>query len=113
MLPLRAVHKPGRAPWVTRLIVALTCAGLGVRADELDLPVSLDHAAYRRAFIRLQQRSIINEQGRLSSYGKAVEALPVERAWAELIVNADDDLVPYLAVMSSIESLHRMTREVP
>jgi len=28
-----------------------------------------------------------------------------------LIVNADDDLVPYLAVMSSIESLHRMTRE--
>jgi hypothetical protein len=26
-------------------------------------------------------------------------------------VNADDELVPYLAVMSSIESLHRMTRE--
>jgi uncharacterized membrane protein YgcG len=44
-------------------------------------------------------------------YGKAVEAMPVDRAWAELIVNADDDLVPYLAVMSSIESLHRMTRE--
>jgi hypothetical protein len=27
------------------------------------------------------------------------------------LVNADDELVPYLAVMSSIESLHRMTRE--
>jgi hypothetical protein len=35
----------------------------------------------------------------------------VDRPWAELLVNADDELVPYLAVMSSIESLHRMTRE--
>ena len=26
-------------------------------------------------------------------------------------MNADDELVPYLAVMSSVESLHRMTRE--
>ncbi len=91
--------------------VALTCADLGVRADELDLPVPLDRAAYRRAFGGLQRRGIIDEQGRLTTYGKAVEALPVDRPWAELIVNADDDLVPYLAVMSSIESLHRMTRE--
>src|SRR5918911_1757907 len=30
--------------------VALTCADLGVRADELDLPVQLDRVAYRRAF---------------------------------------------------------------
>jgi len=37
--------------------------------------------------------------------------MPVDRPWAELLVNADDELVPYLAVMSSIESLHRMTRE--
>jgi hypothetical protein len=42
---------------------------------------------------------------------QTIEALPVDRAWAELIVNAEDDMVPYLAVMSSIESLHRMTRE--
>jgi len=90
--------------------VALTCADLGVRADELDLPVALDRRAYREAVAHLEARGII-ENGRLSHYGKLVEALPVERAWAELIVNADDDLVPYLAVMSSIESLHRMTRE--
>ena len=90
--------------------VALTCADLGVRADELDLPVPLDRRAYRDAVSRLEERGII-ENGRLSQYGKLVEALPVERPWAELIVNADDDLVPYLAVMSSIESLHRMTRE--
>ena len=90
--------------------VALTCADLGVRADELDLPVALDRASYKRAVERLEARGVI-ENGRLSRYGKAVEALPVERAWAELIVHADDELIPYLAVMSSIESLHRMTRE--
>src|SRR5215210_1831644 len=91
--------------------VALTCADLGVRADELNLPVPLDRGAYRRAYTGLERRGIIDEHGRLSQYGKAVEALPVERTWAELIVNADDELLPYLAVMSSIESLHRMTRE--
>ncbi|MDQ6925695.1 MAG: DEAD/DEAH box helicase, partial [Candidatus Eremiobacteraeota bacterium] len=91
--------------------VALTCAALGVRADELELPMPLDGASYRRAFARLQARHVVDDEGRLSPYGRAVEALPVDRAWAELIVNADDDLVPYLAVMSSIESLHRMTRE--
>ena len=90
--------------------VALTCADLGVRADELDLPVPLDRRAYRDAVARLEERGII-ENGRLSRYGKLVEALPVERPWAELIVNADDALIPYLAVMSSVESLHRMTRE--
>ena len=91
--------------------VALTCADLGVRADELELPVPLDKLAYRNALDELQNRGIINKNGRLSKYGKAVEALPVDRAWAELIVNADEDLLLYLAVMSSIESLHRMTRE--
>jgi hypothetical protein len=90
--------------------VALTCADLGVRADELELPVALDRRSYREAVARLEGRGII-ENGRLSPYGKLVEALPVERPWAELIVNADDELLPYLAVMSSIESLHRMTRE--
>ena len=91
--------------------VALTCADLGVRADELDLPVPLDKFAYRRAFSELQNRGIIDDHGRLTSYGKAIETLPVDRAWAELIVNGDKDLLPYLAVMSSIESLHRMTRD--
>jgi hypothetical protein len=88
----------------------MTCADLGVAADELELPVPLDRVAYRKAISLLEQRGII-ENGRLSRYGKSVEAMPVDRPWAELLVNADDDLVPYLAVMSSIESLHRMTRE--
>jgi len=90
--------------------VAMTCAALGVRADELDLPVPLDKVAYRNAVTLLEQRGII-ENGRLTRYGRLVEAMPVERNWAELLVNGGDDLMPYLAVMASIESLHRMTRD--
>ncbi|HET7584437.1 MAG TPA: DEAD/DEAH box helicase [Gemmatimonadaceae bacterium] len=90
--------------------VALTCAALGVRADELDLPVPLDRVAYRDALRRLESRGIVHE-GRLTVYGRAVEAMPVDRPWAELLVHADDALVPYVAVMAAIESLHRMTRE--
>jgi ATP-dependent helicase HrpA len=90
--------------------VAITCAALGVRADELDLPVPLDKVAYRRALSLLEGRGIV-DNGRLTAYGRKVEALPVERAWAELLVNADDALVSFCAVMASIESLHRMTRE--
>ncbi|MFL5608251.1 MAG: helicase-related protein [Gemmatimonadaceae bacterium] len=90
--------------------VAITCADLGVKADELELPVPLDRIAYRRAVEFLEGRGII-EKGRLTRYGRAVEAMPVEREWAELLVNADDAMVPYLAVMSGVESLHRMTRE--
>jgi len=90
--------------------VAMTCAALGVRADELDLPVPLDKLAYRNALALLERRGII-ENLRLTRYGREVEKMPVERPWAELLVNADDDLIPFLAVMASIESLHRMTRE--
>jgi ATP-dependent helicase HrpA len=90
--------------------VAMTCAALGVRADELELPVPLDKVSYRNAVALLESRGII-EKGRLTKYGRAVEAMPVERPWAELLVNGDDELIPFLAVMASIESLHRMTRE--
>jgi hypothetical protein len=90
--------------------VALTCADLGVRADDLDLPVALDRGAYKAAVQHLESRGII-ENGRLTRYGRDVEKLPVERPWAELLVHADDALVPIVSVMASIESLHRMTRE--
>ncbi len=90
--------------------VAITCADIGVNVEELELPVPLDKLAYRRAMQFLEGRGII-EKGRLTRYGRAVEAMPVEREWAELLVNAEDPMVPYLAVMSGVESLHRMTRE--
>jgi ATP-dependent helicase HrpA len=90
--------------------VALTCAALGVAADTLELPVPLDRTAYRRAVAHLESRGVV-ENGKLTHYGRLVEALPVEREWAELIVHGEDELLPYLAVMASVESLHRMTRE--
>jgi ATP-dependent helicase HrpA len=89
--------------------VAMTCADMGVRADELDLPVELDRIAYQRAVRNLEQRGLI-EGTRLTDYGRKVEVLPVDRPWGELLVQSDEHLVPVVAVCASIESLHRMTR---
>jgi hypothetical protein len=90
--------------------VALTCAALGVDARDLDLPVPLDRTAYHRAIELLTARGLV-AGGRLTDYGREVEAMPVERPWAELLVQAEPELVPVVAVASNIESLHRMTRE--
>ena len=90
--------------------VALTCAELGVDAGDLELPVPLDRKAYRVAVERLTRRGLI-ENGRLTRYGRQVEALPVERAWAELLIHADAQQLPLVAGASGIDSLHRMTRE--
>jgi ATP-dependent RNA helicase HrpA len=90
--------------------VALTCAALGVDARDLDLPVPLDRIAYRRALELLTSRGLV-ANGRLTEYGREVEAMPVDRSWAELLVRADPDVVPLIAVCSNIDSLHRMTRE--
>ncbi|MGH7559475.1 MAG: helicase-related protein [Gemmatimonadales bacterium] len=90
--------------------VALTCAALGVDAGDLDLPVPLDRTAYRRAVALLTRRGLVRD-GRLTEYGREVEAMPVERPWAEMLVQAEPDVLPLVAVCSNIESLHRMTRE--
>ncbi|HEX6090047.1 MAG TPA: DEAD/DEAH box helicase [Gemmatimonadales bacterium] len=90
--------------------VAITCAALGVDAGDLDLPVPLDRTAYRRALETLTSRGLV-ERGRLTAYGREVEAMPVDRAWGEMLVHADGDLVPVVAVCSNIDSLHRMTRD--
>jgi ATP-dependent helicase HrpA len=90
--------------------VAITCAALGVDARDLDLPVALDRTAYRRSVELLTSRGLI-ESGKLTAYGREVEALPVERPWGELLVHASTELLPVVAVCSNIESLHRMTRE--
>ena len=90
--------------------VAITCAAIGVDARDLDLPVPLDRRAYRERVELLTDRGLISN-GRLTSYGHDVEAMPVERAWGELLYHADAELVPLVAVASNIESLHRMTRE--
>ena len=89
--------------------VAMTCADMGVRADELDLPVPLDRVAYRRAVSTLERRGLIRGN-RLTEYGRKVEVLPVDRPWGELLVQADEHLVPLVAVAASIDSLHRMLK---
>jgi hypothetical protein len=90
--------------------VAITCAALGVDAAELELPVPLDRIAYGRSRDVLRRRGLVLD-GRLTAYGREVEALPVDRTWGELLVKADRDLVPVLAVTANIDSLHRMTRD--
>jgi ATP-dependent helicase HrpA len=90
--------------------VAITCAAIGVDASDLDLPVALDRIAYRRALETLTGRGLV-DQGRLTAYGREVEALPVERPWGELLVQGEAELLPVLAACANIDSLHRMTRD--
>ena len=90
--------------------VALTCAALGVDARDLDLPVPLDRTGYGRAVDLLSTRGLI-AGGKLTPYGREVEAMPVDRAWAELLVRAEGEVVPLVTVCSNIDSLHRMTRD--
>ena len=90
--------------------VAITCAAIGVDAAELELPVPLDRRAYRESVAMLTGRGLI-DHGRLTSYGRDVEAMPVERPWGELLYHAEPSLVSLVAVASNIESLHRVTRE--
>lgn len=90
--------------------VALTAGALGIDLADLDLPVPLDRQAYAAAVRNLTARGILR-RGRLTAYGCDVEAMPVERPMGELLVQADENLVPYLAVVANVDSLHRMTRE--
>ncbi len=90
--------------------VALTAAAIGVDLSALELPMPLDRRAYHAAVQRLTERGIVSD-GRLTAYGRDVEALPVDRPWAELLVHADPALVPYVAVSANVDSLHRMTRD--
>ena len=90
--------------------VALTAAALGMDLAELDLPIPLDRRAYARSVQSLSERGLV-ENGRLTDYGRDVEAMPVDRPWGELLVHASDELAPYVAVAANVDSLHRMTRE--
>jgi len=90
--------------------VAITCAAIGVDASELDLPVPLDRTAYRRAVAVLTERGLI-DKGSLTAYGREVESLPVDRPWGEMLVHAEGELLPVVAVCANIDSLHRMTRD--
>ena len=51
------------------------------------------------------------DAGKLTDYGRQVEAMPVDRQWGELLVHAGAEVAPVVAVCSNIDSLHRMCRE--
>ena len=65
---------------------ASPCADLGVRADELELPVPLDRIAYRARDRSSSRRAASSRTGGSRATARLVEAMPVERAWAELLV---------------------------
>jgi ATP-dependent RNA helicase HrpA len=90
--------------------VALTAAALGIDLSDLQLPVPLDRADYARAMRNLIARGIIDD-GRLTSYGRDVEAMPVDRPWGELLALMEDNMAPFVPVMANVDSLHRMTRD--
>ena len=88
----------------------MTCAAIGVDARDLDLPVPLDRAGYVKAVNSLTSRGLM-DAGKLTPYGRQVEAMPVDRQWGELLVHAGPEVAPVVAVCSNIDSLHRMCRE--
>ena len=93
--------------------VALTCARLGVNANELDLIAPINSALYEAEVNRFKERGIIESEG-LTAYGKKVERLPVEPSWAELIVQSQNDdrrLLDIVAVSACVESLYSLLRK--
>src|SRR5207302_3592189 len=71
---------------------------------------TLERRADRYSVILHTEQRLV-EHGRLTTYGRDVEAMPVERPWGEMLYHAEPPLLPLVAVASNIESLHRMTRE--
>ena len=91
--------------------VAMTCAALGVRADELDLPVPLDRVAYRRALDAARASA-----GSSSTDGSRRTDAPSRRCRSSArgpscSSTRTTSCCRISRVMSSVESLHRMTRE--
>ncbi len=96
--------------------VALTCAKLRVDARELDLIGHIDLQAYSRVVDRFRARGLIMQNGelKLTRYGAAVERLPVEPHWGEMLVRveeaADIDLMDVMITVSCIDQLWSLVR---
>ena len=91
--------------------VAITCAALGVDARRPGPARSRSTARRIGGPSSSSPSAGWSRTGGSRAYGREVEAMPVERPWGELLVHADPDLMPMVAVCSNIDSLHRMTRE--
>jgi hypothetical protein len=98
--------------------VALTCAKLGVNVSGLDLIASLDGDKYEEVLKNFRRRGIIEKEiMALTEYGEKIERLPVDRAWAEMIIHAqrgeNPDLLMIVMAVASIESLYSLIRRGP
>ena len=95
--------------------VALVCARLGVDLSELDLITEVDRGVYAQHVKRFRERGIINKKGTLTDYGVEVEQLPVDTAWAELVVHAgalgDGRLFNLVVACAGINSLFSLIRK--
>lgn len=93
--------------------VALTCARLDINLSDLDIIGQINHEKYAREVARFKERGVIEQDGdSLTAYGKAVERLPVEPHWAEMLVHAgegnDDHLLNTVVVCACTESLYSL-----
>lgn len=96
--------------------LALICARLEVDVSELKLITSIDRGAYEAHVKRFRERGVTEQSGfRLTPYGKKVERLPVESAWGEIIVHAqesgDEFLLDTAIVCASCEFLYSLIRK--
>ena len=91
--------------------VALTCAGAR-RARRRARPAGAARPGRRTgsALALLESRGLV-EQGRLTDYGRAVEAMPVDRAVGRAARARRRRAAAVPRGDGGIESLHRMTRE--
>lgn len=88
--------------------VALTCARLRIKLDELDPIGGIDHYQYQRARELLIERGLIAADDSLTEYGEKVGRFPVARVWAEHLAQTEDEMLPFLVVVSACPSLYSM-----
>lgn len=93
--------------------VALTCARIGINLSDLDVIAQVNHEKYATEVARFKERGLIEQDGDdLTAYGKAVESLPVEPHWAEVLVRAQEsgdlNLLYTAIVCASCESLYAL-----
>lgn len=93
--------------------LALVCAMLEVDVEDLELIAEIDRGAYEGHVKRFRERGIIEQdEFCLTPYGEKVERLPVDPAWGEMLVHAeeskDEVLLDTVIVCAACESLYSL-----
>lgn len=97
--------------------LALTSALLGIDVADLRIIGNLSKSAYAKVFERLVDRGLIivtNGAIGLTAYGKQVEKLPADTAWAEVLLAAhkeSDSLWAVAALAACVPELHKLVTD--